>query len=85
MKEQWTFERFLEFAKSYGYEFVGFWEVSYRVFVNKNEPDELPWFIPVCERKVDIEYVRKFKKWLKGKGVLRDEDENGTNGPEENT
>ncbi len=83
MKEHWTFERFLEFAKSYGYEFVGFWESSYRVFVNKNEPDELPWFIPVHDRKVDVEYVGKFKKWLKGKGILRDEDADGTNGFEE--
>jgi hypothetical protein len=84
MAEHWTFERFLEFARSYGYEFMGFWN-SYRVFVNKSDPDELPWLIPVYERKIDIEYVKKFKKWLKRKGMLKDEDENGTNGPEEVT
>jgi len=82
MAEYWTFERFLEFAKSYGYEFKGFWN-PYRVFVNTNEPDELPWLIPVYERKIDIEYVKKFKKWLKRKGILRDKDEDGTNGSEE--
>lgn len=81
MAEYWTFERFLEFARSYGYEFKGFWEPPYRVFVNTNEPDELPWLIPVHARKVDIEYVNKFKLWLKHKGILRDEDENGANGP----
>ena len=33
---------------------------------------------------VDIKYVKKFKRWLKRKGILRDEDEdkNQTNGPE---
>jgi len=85
MKEHWTFEEFLEYAKSYGYEFIGFWESSYRVFANRKEPDELPWFIPVDERKVDTEYVKKFKKWLKVKGVLRNEEDEEPNGSEENT
>lgn len=80
MTEFWTFERFLEFAKSYGYEFIAFWN-PYRVFVNTNEPDELPWFIPVYERKIDIEYVNKFKRWLRGKGILREQDEDQANGP----
>jgi hypothetical protein len=79
MKEHWTFEKFLEFAESYGYTFICFWN-PYRIFVNKNEPEELPWFVPVYERKIDIEYVKKFKKWLKSKGVLRDEDEEESNG-----
>ena len=74
MKEHWSFEEFLEFTKSYGYEFIGFWN-PYRVFSNRDEPDELPWFIPVHEKKVDVEYVKKFKEWLKSKGVLREEDD----------
>jgi len=82
MAKYWTFERFLEFARSYGYEFKGFW-IPYRVFANTKDPDELQWLIPVYEGKIDIEYVNKFKKWLKRKGILRDEDENGTNRPEE--
>jgi len=82
MAQYWTFERFLEFARSYGYEFKGFW-IPYRVFVNTKDPDELQWLIPVYEGKIDIEYVKKFKRWLKRKGILRNEDENGTNRPEE--
>ena len=69
MKEYWTFEKFLEFANSYGYEFISFWN-PYRIFANSNDPDELHWLIPVYDKKVDIENVRKFKKWLKGKGIL---------------
>ena len=74
MVEYWTFERFLEFAKSYSYELKGSWG-PYRVFINTNKPKELPWLIPVYERKIDIEYVKKFKIWLKHKGLLRNEDE----------
>ena len=69
MAAYWTFERFLELADSYGYKFMGFW-IPYRVFVNTNDPDELPWLIPVYEGKIDIEYVNKFKRWLKRKGIL---------------
>jgi hypothetical protein len=84
MAEYWTFERFLEFADAYGYKLMGFWN-PYRVFVNPDEPDALPWLVPVHEGIVDIEYVKKFKRWLKRKGILRDEDEdkNQINGPEE--
>lgn len=48
MAEYWTFERFLEFADAYGYKFMGFWN-PYRVFVNPDEPDALPWLVPVHE------------------------------------
>lgn len=74
MAKYWTFERFLKFADSYGYKFIGFW-IPYRVFANIDDPDELPWFIPVHDGKIEIEYVKKFKRWLKDKGLLRDEDE----------
>lgn len=83
MADHWDFERFLELAESYGYKFIGFWN-PYRVFINADEPDELPWLIPVYRGKIDIEYIEKFKRWLKRKGLLKDEneDEDETNGPE---
>ena len=80
MADYVDFEKVLELFESQGYKFMGFWN-PYRVFVNPDDPDEPPWLIPVHEKKVDIEYVKKLKRWLKQKGLLRDEDED--NGPEE--
>ena len=78
MNDYVGFQEVLELFESYGYEFIGFWN-PYRVFVNPDEPDELPWLIPVHDRKIDIEYVKKFKRWLKRKGLLRNEDEDEAN------
>jgi len=36
---------------------------EYRVFVKE---DELPFLIPVHDKKVDIEYVKRFKDFVEG-------------------
>ena len=74
MKDHVGFQEVLELFESYGWKFMGFW-TPYRVFVKPDEPDDPPWLIPVHDRKIDIEYVKKFKRWLKRKGLLRNEDE----------
>jgi hypothetical protein len=38
------------------------------VFVRKKE--ELPWLIPVHDKKVDAEYVKKFKEFLEERGEI---------------
>jgi len=32
--------------------------------------DELPWLIPVHDKKVDTEYVKKFKEFLEERGEI---------------
>jgi len=65
------FEKVLELFESHGWKLQKIYE-PYRVFIKERE---LPWLIPVHNKKVDIEYVKKFKRWLKRKGLLRNEDE----------
>lgn len=56
-----SFERLLELFESHGWKLQKIYE-PYRVFVKQGE---LPCIIPVHNKKVDIEYVKKFKKFLK--------------------
>jgi len=54
------FEKVLELFESHGWKLQRTYE-PYRVFVKEGE---LPWLIPVHDRKVDDEYVKKFKEFL---------------------
>jgi len=64
MTERVGFEEVLNLFESHGWKLQRIWE-PYRIFVKEGE---LPWLIPVHNRKVDIEYVDKFKKFLKDRG-----------------
>ncbi len=60
------FEKVLGLFESHGWKLQKIYE-PYRVFVKEGE---LPWLIPVRERKVDAEYVERFKKFLKDRGEI---------------
>jgi hypothetical protein len=63
MANKVDFEQVLKLFESYGWKLEKIWE-PYRVFTKEGE---LPWLIPVKNRKVDIEYVRRFEKFVKEK------------------
>jgi hypothetical protein len=60
------FKEVLELFESYGWKLQKIYD-PYRVFVKEGE---LPWLIPVHNRKVDVEYVEKFKEFLKERGEI---------------
>jgi len=64
MAQNVDFEELLELFESHGWKLQKIYE-PYRVFVKESE---LPWLIPVHHKKVDIEYVKKFKEFLKSRG-----------------
>jgi hypothetical protein len=64
--EDIEFEAVLELFEAHGWRLQKIYE-PYRVFV---KDDELPWLIPVHERKVDAEYVEKFREFLKDSGEI---------------
>lgn len=66
MADYIDFEKVLELFESHGWKLQRIWE-PYRVFVKEGE---LPWLIPVRGKKVDAEYVEKFKKFLKDCGEI---------------
>ncbi len=57
------FEEVLELFESHGWELYGFW-LPYRVFRGPNDPDVLPWFVEVKDRKVSKEDFDKIKKFF---------------------
>jgi hypothetical protein len=63
MANEVDFEQVLSLFESYGWKLEKIWE-PYRVFTKEGE---LPFLIPVKNRKVDIEYVRRFEKFVKEK------------------
>ena len=67
MAQNVDFEEVLELFESYGWKLQKIYE-PYRVFVREKE--ELPWLIPVHDKKVDGEYVKKFKEFLKERGEI---------------
>ncbi len=64
MANEVDFEQVLRLFESHGWKLKKIYE-PYRVFIREGE---LPWLIPVKDRKVDIEYVRKFEKFIEQKG-----------------
>jgi hypothetical protein len=64
MSNEVDFEQVLKLFESYGWRLEKIYE-PYRVFVKEGQ---LPWLIPVKNRKVDIEYVQKFKKFVEEQG-----------------
>ena len=60
MADSIEFEKVLELFESHGWKLKRIYE-PYRVFTKEGQ---LPWLIPVKDKKVDIEYVNKFKKFL---------------------
>ena len=60
------FEKVLELFESHGWKLQRIYEL-YRVFVKQGE---LPWLIPVRNRKVGAEYVEKFKEFLNDRGEI---------------
>jgi hypothetical protein len=60
------FEKVLALFESHGWKLQKIYE-PYRVFVKE---EELPWLIPVHNRKVDSEYVKKFREFLKHRGEV---------------
>ena len=67
MKDQVDFEEVLELFESYGWKLQKIYE-PYRVFIRGG--DELPWLIPVHDKKVDAEYVKKFKEFLEDRNEI---------------
>jgi hypothetical protein len=61
MANEVDFEQVLLLFESHGWRLQKIYE-PYRVFTKE---DELPFLIPVKDRKVDIEYVRRFEKFIK--------------------
>ncbi len=66
MADYVDFEKVLELFESHGWKLQKIYE-PYRVFVKKGE---LPWLIPVHDKKVDVEYVKKFKEFLEDRGEI---------------
>ena len=66
MKDYVDFEEVLELFESHGWKLQKIYE-PYRVFVKKGE---LPWLIPVHNKKVDAEYVKKFKEFLEDRNEI---------------
>jgi len=66
MKDHVGFQEVLELFESHGWKLQKIYE-PYRVFFREGE---LPWLIPVRNRKVDAEYVKKFKEFLKERGEI---------------
>jgi len=66
MADYIDFEKVLALFESYGWKLQKIYE-PYRVFVKKGE---LPWLIPVHNKKVDAEYVKKFKEFLEERGEI---------------
>ena len=66
MAQSVDFEEILEFFERHGWKLQKIYE-PYRVFVKQGE---LPWLIPVYDKKVDAEYVKKFKEFLKERGEI---------------
>jgi len=64
MAHEIDFREVLEMLESYGWKLQRIWE-PYRVFVKEGE---LPWLIPVLNKKVDVEYVKKFRKSVEDTG-----------------
>ena len=60
MADYVDFEKVLELFESHGWKLQRIYE-PYRVFTKGSQ---LPWLIPVKDKKVDTEYVNKFKKSL---------------------
>ena len=59
--KSYSFHQVLELFQSHGWKLQKIYK-PYRVFVREGE---LPWLIPVHDKKVDAEYVKKFKEFLK--------------------
>jgi hypothetical protein len=57
------FEEVLELFESHGWELYGFW-LPYRVFRDPSNPDALPWFVEVKDKKVSKEDFDKIKKFF---------------------
>jgi hypothetical protein len=66
MSREVEFEEVLRLFESHGWKLQKIYE-PYRVFIKQGE---LPWLIPVHDRKVDAEYVEKFKQFLKDRGEI---------------
>ena len=64
MTSDWDFERFLQFAENQGWKLKKIWGHS-RIFVKQDEP--LPFVIQVYDRKVSIEYLNRFKQYIRNK------------------
>jgi hypothetical protein len=63
-ENSFRFEEVLHLFESNSYKFQTIYG-TYRVFVKEGE---LPWLIPVHNKKVDAEYVKKFKEFLEERG-----------------
>ncbi len=66
MRDYVDFQEVLDLFESHGWKLQKIYE-PYRVFVKKGE---LPWLIPVHSKKVDAEYVKKFKEFLEDRGEI---------------
>jgi hypothetical protein len=66
MSREVEFEEVLRLFESHGWKLQKIYE-PYRVFIKQGE---LPWLFPVHDRKVDAEYVEKFKQFLKDRGEI---------------
>ncbi len=64
MENEIDFSIVLNLFETHGWKLKKIYE-EYRVFV---KDDELPWLIPVHNRKVSVEYVEKFKTFLEERG-----------------
>lgn len=66
MRNEIEFSHVLELFEENGWHLQKIYK-PYRVFVKEGE---LPWLIPVFDRKVDAEYVAKFKRFHQERGEI---------------
>ena len=67
MKDYVNFKEVLELFESHGWKLKKIHE-QHRVFTK--EGYVFPWLIPVHDKKVDAEYVKKFKEFLEDRNEI---------------
>ena len=67
MAQNVDFVEVLKLFESHGWKLYRI-DKPYRVFLSGK--DELPWLIPVHDKKVDAEYVEKFKEFLEERSEI---------------
>ncbi|MHC4744427.1 MAG: hypothetical protein ACYS8Z_21140 [Planctomycetota bacterium] len=63
MAEDIAFQEVLEFFEKHGYKLSYLW-LPYRVFVNPNDPESLPWYVEVEDGMVSEENFEKIKDFF---------------------
>jgi hypothetical protein len=57
------FAQVLACFESNGWQLKKTWG-NYRVFINPDDQEQLPWLIPVDDRKVSVEYYERIQRFF---------------------